>query len=72
MAPGQPEAGFHRLIIGAESRRKTPYGRHGTRRRTRQPAVEAVRLAFAHERRKALRQVNRGGSFTMLVFEARQ
>jgi hypothetical protein len=61
VTPGQPEAGFDRLIIGAEPRRKAPQGRYGTRRRTRQPAVEAVGLACTHEHRKVLREVNRGG-----------
>lgn len=47
---------------------------HATRSQpaaARQPAVEAVRLAFAHDRSNVLRQFDRHGSCTVLAFEVR-
>jgi hypothetical protein len=62
---------LHRRIIGAEPRGNAPQGRHGTRGRAREPAVDAVGRPGAPDRRHVLGPFDGHGQVPVLAVPGR-
>src|SRR4029450_6184110 len=56
--PGQGDSRFHRFVILVQPGSEALYGVHGTRGGAREPGIEALRLQWADEGGKVLRQVD--------------
>ena len=66
ITPGQGAPVFDRVIVVAQPFGKPLEGYVGTLRRPREPGLQLVRLAFAHEPRKVLGQGNGAGQLRLL------